>query len=60
MRRTKYPENYVVMISGVPDICYVNIHKYKRQPYKMTHVAAMCLKADLEREYHGNFLIKKI
>ena len=59
MRRTKHPENCVVMVSGVHDIFYVNVHQYKRKPYTMTRVAAMCLKADLEREYHGKFLILK-
>ena len=53
MRRTKHPEDCVVMVSGVHDIFYVNVHQYKRKPYTMTRVAARCLKADLEIEYHG-------
>ena len=60
MGRTKHPENCVVMVSGVHDIFYVNVHQYKRKPYTMTRIAAMCLKVDLEKEYHGKFLIKKI
>lgn len=60
MRRVRHPENCVVMVSGVHDIFYVNIHQYKRKPYTMTRVAAMCLKADLENKYHGKFLIRKI
>ena len=55
MRRTKFPEIYVVMIKGVHDKFYVNTKQVCRGfPYKMTRIAAQCLTQEMNYTYCGN------
>ena len=58
---TKVLEKYVVKMEGADDIYYINCLEFRRnKPHKISHIAAMQLKAGLEKIYHGKFYIEKI
>ncbi|KKM94687.1 hypothetical protein LCGC14_1195830 [marine sediment metagenome] len=61
MRRTKFPEIYVVMIKGIHDKFYINPKFCQRGvPYKMTRIAAQCLVQEMNYTYCGTLFYYKI
>ncbi len=53
--------NCVVKFKGVEkNLYYVSTTKFKRTPHRMSHVAAMHLKSELEILYNKNFYIDTV
>ncbi len=59
---TGIPKDHVVKIKGVHDRFYINNKQYYRGfIYKMTRVASLCLKMELNNTYCGKlFYVKKV